>query len=131
MVGKVAGFIQHGHRFLRIDNMMYPQHRLAWFYVKGEWPKDQIEHEDLDGINNKWTNLRESTQQQNVRNRKAYGASGFKGVHKHSQYEGWIAQITIDGKVNYLGSFRTPEEAHEVYVSVAKNIHQEFGRFDS
>lgn len=37
--------------------------------------------------------------------------SGYRGVTYHKNNEKWIAQITIDNKNKYLGSFNTPEDA--------------------
>jgi hypothetical protein len=36
------------------------------------------------------------------------------------------AEIKIDGKKKYLGTFDTPEDAHVVYATVAREHHGEF-----
>lgn len=41
----------------------------------------------------------------------------------------WIAQITAGYQVFYLGTFDTPEAAHEVYCAKAKELHGEFANF--
>lgn len=46
-------------------------------------------------------------------------SSGFKGA---TYIRGrWQAQITIDGRNVHLGSFETPEEAHEAYMTEARS----------
>ena len=41
-LGKVAGTTNHtGHVQIMLDGLFYGAHRLAWFYVHGEWTKEQ------------------------------------------------------------------------------------------
>lgn len=48
-----------------------------------------------------------------ARSRPAQGSSGYKGV---SPYRGrWQATIRLDGKLRWLGSFDTPEDAARAY----------------
>ena len=44
-VGSEAGTIHiTGYVYIRFLNKQYRAHRLAWFYVYGVWPKDQLDH---------------------------------------------------------------------------------------
>ena len=54
-----------GYRYIRIDGQLYAAHRLAWLYIHGRWPVDQIDH--INGIrdDNRLVNLREATNGQN------------------------------------------------------------------
>ena len=46
----------------------YKVHQIIWVYMTGKWPDKLIDHEDLNGENNKWYNLRLATQSQNMMN---------------------------------------------------------------
>lgn len=130
-IGSVAGSItEFGYRSIMICRRPYLAHRLAWFYMTGEWPKDQIDHINGDKDDNRYENLREATRSQNMRNRDKTkrNTSGFKGVHFHSRSSRWRVQIGIGGKLKYVGQFRTIEEAHRAYKEAAAAFHGEFAR---
>lgn len=119
-----------GYLFTRILGKYYLLHRLAWFYMTGKWPENEIDHKDLNKSNNKWENLREATSNQNKYNVKARSnnSSGFKGVSFDKRTQKWVAQITINGKNRGLGRFKTPEEASVAYNLEANKHHGEFER---
>lgn len=61
---------------IRVFGRVYSRHRLAWFYMTGEWP-EEIDHRDLDPTNDRWTNLRIATRSQNLANRRNTLAPGL------------------------------------------------------
>ena len=131
--GTVAGYLhKKGYQMIAIDGRQYRAHRLAWLYVHGFWPSDQIDH--IDGIrhNNHIANLRQATNCQNCQNSKrpCNNTSGFKGASWHRQIGKWKAQIMVDGDKIYLGIFATAEEAHAAYCAAAVQHYGEFARFD-
>src|SRR5262245_57095359 len=68
--GIVAGRLAaNGYIDITIDSRRYKAHRLAWLYVHGEWPPEEIDHRDLDKANNRLANLRPASHQQNLYNR--------------------------------------------------------------
>jgi hypothetical protein len=102
--GKVAGTVrQDGYRKIRINGVPYYSGRLAWFYMTGEWPKEEVDHRDRDPSNDKWSNLREATSSQNKYNRKP---DDLRGVYRSGSK--WWAMA---GRNNYLGIFDTLEDA--------------------
>lgn len=109
--GKGAGCIQkiktNKYIVIKIHDHLHYAHRLAWLYVKGILPEDQIDHIDGNGTNNAYTNLRDVDSQENSKNAKMYSnnKSGKTGVTWNQKHGKWHANITIDGKQEYLGCF--------------------------
>lgn len=113
-VGAIAGNKSpSGYMDIKLGGASYRQHRLAWLYVTGSWPKGEIDHIDRDKTNNVFSNLRDVTASENVLNApiRIDNTSGFKGVSKVG--EAWISQVYYNKQKYYLGSFKTAEEANK------------------
>lgn len=123
--GNVAGTLHpKGYRQITIDARKYRAPRLAWFYVHGCWPKNQIDHMNGNRDDNRIENLRDVTSSENLQNqRRAYSSSttGFLGVSTHRKK--FQARIMLDGKNRHLGTFPTPEAAHVVYLAAKRRLH--------
>lgn len=129
--GTVAGVVApDGYRKIRVDGENYQAHRLIWLYMTGNWPTSEIDHINLDKSDNRWANLREASHKQNMRNvaRRKRNKTGYKGVYNHQGTPWWRAQISIDGKAVYLGTFRDPKLAHQAYVRAATAASGQFSR---
>jgi hypothetical protein len=128
LVGKPAGWMHwKGYWRIEIDGKDYASHRLAWLYVYGCWPKNQLDHINRNKSDNRIKNLREATNGQNGANSKAKPShSKLKGAHWHSRDKKWFSHIWYDGKKHFLGRFATAEEAHAAYCETAKKLHGEF-----
>lgn len=115
---------------IRINGQLYLGHRLAWLYMTGEWPKKNIDHRDLDGSNDRWRNLRECNQSQNMANgsRPKHNTSGLKGAGWCKSAKRWRAQIKKNKKNMFIGYFDTVEEAHAAYMRKARELFGEFAR---
>ena len=118
------------YRYITIRGGKYSEHRIAWLWMTGSWPKDKLDHKDTNGMNNTWSNLRPATGSQNQGNVGLIGSntSGYKGVHYHKGAGKWVARIHIDKKEIHLGTFSTPEEAAEAYARAAEKVFGEFAR---
>ena len=127
--GKLSGDIaggshSEGYVHISVDGKLYLAHRLAWLYVHGVWPKDQIDHIDGNKSNNRICNLRDvsnGTNQENQIFAQKNNKSGFLGVSKKRKK--YVAQIMINGKKMHLGYFNFPEQAHSAYLAVKRKFH--------
>lgn len=120
----------HGYRAICIDGKEYYEHRLAWLYMTGEWPEQQIDHRNNDRSDNRFSNLRKAAERQNKKSLKMHrdGTSGVKGVTWHKKAGKWMAQIQSDGKHVYLGLHDSIDEAKEAYNEASKRLHGEFSK---
>jgi hypothetical protein len=130
-VGDVAGWVnRRGYRYISVDGRLYFAHRLAWLYVTGEWPADQIDH--INGIpgDNRWANLRLATGSQNQANarKRADNTSGYKGICWHGPKRKWQARIWVNSRNKSLGYFDSPADAHAAYVVAAQHHFGSFAR---
>jgi hypothetical protein len=117
-----------GYLRVQVGLRKYLIARLAWLWMTGRWPKDDVDHIDLDRTNNRWGNLRPATRAQNVVNsgRRATNKSGFKGVSfKNGR---WRATIRTGGRCLHLGYFPTPEEASHAYEMAAQQAFGDYYR---
>lgn len=130
--GAVASNINKRHGYVRIgiDWKRYMAHRLAWFYMTGEWPADEIDHKNGIRSDNKWTNLREATtkiNRQNLHWPRRRNKVGLLGVSPNTNGRGekpFSAFIKYDGKVHNLGNYRTAQEAHTAYLEAKREHHE-------
>ena len=107
-VGEVAGGLNvHGYWRISLFNKRWLAHRLAFLYMTGSFPKDEVDHLNHRSDDNRWCNLREVSHQENGKNQKLRrtNKSGFTGV-LHDGHR-WRAEITVDGKGKFLGYYDT------------------------
>ena len=125
-IGRPAGSTKPGYVRVSLDQQFYAAHRLIWVWMTGEDPGAlEVDHIDRDRQNNRWDNLRLATVSQNRMNCAVKSRSGLpKGV-KHNKGR-FGARIVVDKVDHWLGTFDTPEEAHQAYCSAAADLHGEF-----
>lgn len=124
--GKEAGSAMgNGYVAVTIFKTRYYCHRLAWAFMTGAFPSEQIDH--INGVksDNRWTNLREATptlNSQNNRRARKHNKTGFLGVVSVGLR--FKARIGMPNrKIIYLGTFDTPQEAHDAYVDGKRKLH--------
>ena len=102
-----------GYISIGINGKRYLSHRLAWLYMTGEWPKDQIDHINHIRNDNRIANLREATNQQNLKNTRisSRNTSGVNGVHWYKGRNKWQVYVKVNQKVKHLGYFTDKFEA--------------------
>jgi HNH endonuclease/AP2 domain len=113
-----------------LKNKNHKVHQIIWVYMTGKWPDKFIDHEDLDGTNNKWSNLRLASNGQNMMNGslRSDNTTGVKGISWDQRRGNFRARLVVDGIEKYLGSFDDVEEAAKVRAEAAKKYHGEFAR---
>jgi HNH endonuclease/AP2 domain len=117
---------KNGYLIIVIKGKTYKSHRLAWLYVHGEWPKNQIDHINCLVQDNRIENLRQATNAQNCQNQKNIrinNKSGYKGVYWHKASGKWAAGICKSMKIIHIGLFNTAIEASQAYLELKAKLH--------
>ena len=132
-VGHSAGYVckTTGYVEIRLCKK-FKAHRLAWLYMTGEWPRKGIDH--INGIkdDNRWVNLREATQRQNLYNKGSIkgSSSKHKGVSWCKWAKKWVVRARGPAKHLNLGYFNCEHEAALVYNQFALKHHGEYALFN-
>lgn len=118
----------NGYLQLKIKGKVYSQHRLAWLYVYGTWPSQNIDHINGNRTDNRISNLRDVSQAVNVKNRrtaKRTNSTGVLGVTRSRRTGRFEACIRFDGRTIRIGSFLTAEDAGDAYMAAKRQYHAE------
>lgn len=129
--GKIAGYkAQSGYIMVGYGKKEYRAHRLAWLLHTGEQPPKFLDHKDGVRHNNKWSNLREATKQENSRNRakRSNCSSEYKGVSWCRKSQQWKSYINVAGKYIHLGNFASEEGAAKMYDKFARDFFKSFAQ---
>jgi hypothetical protein len=130
-IGKRAGSLKkNGYRSIHLTPYSWSEHRLAWLYVHGEWPRGFIDHINHEPGDNRISNLRVATVSQNVAHTRVppKNKHGLRGIWFDPSMKStpWCATIRMNGKANFLGMYATAEEAAAAYKAAAERVHGEF-----
>lgn len=132
-VGRRAGSVNEtsGYRRIYIDGRFYAEHRLAWFYIHGEWPSADIDHRNRQRIDNRLIAIRQATRSENSANRKRRvdNILGIKGVRRKGAGR-FEARIMKDGVAIQIGTFDSEKEAAAAYHAKAVELFGEFASGD-
>lgn len=125
--GSIAGSVNdEGYIKIAYKRKIYSAHRLAWLYMYGSMPEDKIDHRNGIKSDNRIINLRSATHMQNLCNQRkpmSNNTTGYLGVSYSKKNRKFVAQIRINGRLKYLGSFSKAIEAHEAYLKVKRQVH--------
>lgn len=116
----VAGTVTNGYRCICVDGKIYRASRLAWLYVHGGWPADEIDHRGRNKLNDKFSNLRPADRPLQLMN-----TSRGKGAIKQKSHKRWRACIQRHGKKIHLGYFANKSDAQKAYFEAKKIYHAE------
>jgi len=128
--GSIAGYVNNNeYVIIKINQLRYAAHRLAWLYVHGKMPNKYLDHINRNKQDNRIENLRECNNSQNAQNRLnalSINKSGYLGVwsNRNSKKHPYAAGIKINNKSYYLGSFSNALDAHKAYLEAKKKLHE-------
>lgn len=117
-----SGYIQ-----IKIGEKLLKAHRLAWLYVTGKFPREQIDHRNRIRSDNRWKNLREASHSQNRVNTTRKPGKLPRGVWK-SWGTHFAANIYVDGKRIYLGRFASKNAASRAYRKASRKHYGQFSK---
>lgn len=130
-VGSLAGRMgTAGYIEIMLDGVRHGAHRLAWLYMTGEWPREEVDHINCVRGDARFANLREASRSGNQQNKAVQknNTSGHKGVTWHAKNRKWLAQITVASTHMYIGTFDVLEDAAAAYAEASARLHKDFGR---
>ena len=117
---------------IQFEKKVYKAHRLVWLFMNGCWPNGEIDHQDGNGLNNKWTNLRDVTRSANSMNisESKNNKSGCTGVRWKADKNRWKAYIQKNYKEIHLGYFKSFGDAVTARKDAEKKMgfHENHGR---
>lgn len=120
LIGRNAGgYDKYGYKRIWIDGKFFFSHRLAWLFVTGNFPENQIDHVNQIKDDNKFSNLRDVTHDLNQKHKTAPNINnsvGIRGVYRKG--DAYKAEIKCNGIKVKLGTFKTAIEAKEAYMSM-------------
>jgi hypothetical protein len=119
----VAGSVAtKGYLQISVSGKLFMAHRLAWMYVYGDWPKQQIDHINGRKDDNRIENLRDVSGTVNMLNQTKPRGEKLLGVTWHEDGKKWRARLTINGGCKSLGMFATQEDAHQAYILAKEKL---------
>lgn len=80
----------------------YLAHHIIFLWMTGRWPEPEVDHEDGNPENNRWSNLKESTRTGNNRNQclRKDNKSGYVGIHETK-----AGNFAVDISSRRIGTF--------------------------
>ena len=100
--------------------------------IMGKKDGCEIDHINMDRLDNRKSNLRFATRSQNMLNKKPRNnvSSKYRGVSWHKYTAKWIVHIAINRKNTHIGLFENEEEAALAYNAKAIEFHGEFAKLN-
>ena len=127
LIGREAGGRNGRYWTIRISGRVYSRSRIVFFATNSRWPKKYLDHRNRDSFDDRISNLREATQQQNIRNR-AFGKKTKLlpiGIRKRTARR-YQARIKTGNGVISLGNFSCLADASSAYQQARRKYFGEF-----
>lgn len=128
--GKAAGCVEsfYGYVLIGIDGKNYRANRLAWLHFYGSWPEGVVDHKSGVRTDNRISNLRDVNKSVNGQNQRTATrknrSTGLLGASLHKRSGKFRADIRVDGRTKFLGNYDSAEEAHQVYLTAKRALHE-------
>ena len=112
-----------GYRATRVHGKAKLVHRIIYALHTGTLP-EMIDH--INGVrdDNRIDNLRAATHSMNMQNMRPRKRNLPMGVRRGNKSPNYTAFLSVKGKPTYLGTYKTPEEAHQVYLYNKRLLHE-------
>ena len=124
-VGRPAGSLcSKGYVIIRLNKKNYKAHRLAFLYMTGKFPENQVDHINGNKSDNSWENLRAATQSENMCNIPSKDI--VRGVYFNKKTQKWVVSISKNNVRYNIGSFTDLELAELVAIEAKDKYHKEF-----
>ena len=105
-----------------VNSCLYPTHRLIYAWVHGMDPGSLcVDHINGNKLDNRISNLRLATYQQNTQNRR-----GCKHYHYRPERDSWVVRFRVGDKLKIFGSYQTEEEASIMAKQIKSELHGKF-----
>jgi len=116
-----------GYIVIMINRKSYRSHRLAWLYMTGEWPPQEIDHINRIVGDNRWVNLRQATRTQNNINvrLRSDNSSGLRGLFWRGDKQRWIVNVRGEEGTHY-STHRCKLDAVSTLYRLQRILHGEF-----
>jgi hypothetical protein len=117
----------NGHRYIGVSGRRILESHLAWLFIYGDWPEEEVDHVNQNPSDNRAVNLRAAGRSLNNANKhvRRDSSSGIKGVYQLPKGN-WCAYLVYAGKKKHLGVFATWQEASAAYAKAAQATFGEF-----
>lgn len=138
-IPKVEGYTwcvnKHKNTFYAVTNIQLGNRKYKSLYLHRlimDFPELHIDHVSGNGLDNRKSNLRICTCQENHMNRKSHknSSSKYKGISWHKRDKIWQARIRFNGKLIYIGYFDSDIEAAKAYDAKALELFDGFAKLN-
>ena len=128
VVGSRAGSVSpYGHRVIRLNGYLYPEHHIIWRLHFGVWPSGFLDHDNHNEQDNCLVNLKDVTQATNNKNqsKRSDNTSGHMGIwiNKQNSKKKFMSEVTYEGKRVHLKAHYSIEEA----IACRNSVLKEYG----